>query len=583
VTGAIGFVAARSTAPAAPPPAMEFLLLPGHDRSFSSMDLPGLLPTAPQVGVSPDGRSIALVLSAADGRRQLGIRALDAGLPRMIAGTDGVSSWPFWSPDNKTVVVALDGALQKVDAATGRLERLCSLPRETAPLPFVAGSWQDDTILFSIGAAGIYRVSASGGTPEAVTVLNAARRDEYHSWPQLLPGGDGRFLVFVRTADARTTGTYAGRLGSRDLSLVLANPSRALYTPDHLLWVSDDRLMVQPIDASTLQLSGQAATILPSVYEGAGRTPAFWASETGLLVYATGGPDDRRFRWIGRDGTIEGDVGPPGLYTTFDLAPDGSRVVTEIARPGEPARSTLSTLDTVRGVLTPLTTGEQNDSDPRFGPGGDVVFARNAGATPGLLRSNPAGGPPDVVFPRGALNVVWMESWSRDGRQIVFRSGANRDAMLIAPGGAEPRPVTQSPANVEQVQLSPDGRWIAYNSAESGRSEVYVAPVPYNGKRWQLSNAGGVQPTWKADGREVYYLSPEGGLNAVEVHAAADRMDSSRPRRLFRTPLPVISTVIEQYRPTADGQRFLFCVPVTAVRTEPLRVVLNWPAKLTAH
>jgi Tol biopolymer transport system component len=581
-TGAIGYVAARSTAPSAPPPAMEFLLVPGGDRSFASMDLPGLLPTAPQVGVSPDGQSIALVLSPADGRRTLGIRALDAGLPRTIAGTDGVSSWPFWSPDSRTVVVAIGRTLQKVDAATGRLERLCSLPHEAPPTPFVTGSWQaDDTILFSIGAAGIYRVPAGGGTPEAVTALDAKRRDEYHSWPQLLP--DGRFLVFVRTGDTATTGTYSGRLGSRDLSLVLANPSRALYTPDHLLWVTDDRLMVQPIDAATLQRSGHATTIVPSVYEGAGRTPAFWASQTGLLVYAPGGPDDRRFRWIGRDGSVQGDVGPPGLYVTFDLTPDGSRVVTEVAQPGEPARSTLSTLDTVRGVLTPLTTGEQNDSDPRFGPGGDVVFARNSGSAPGLLRSNPAGGPPEVVVPRGELNVVWMEAWSHDGRSLVYRSGASRDAMLVTPGGAAPQAVTQSPANIEQVQLSPDGRWIAYNSAESGRSEVYVSPVPYDGKRWQLSNAGGVQATWKADGREVYYLSPEGALNAVEIHAAADRVDASAPRRLFRTPLPVVSTVIEQYRPTADGQRFLFCLPVTAVRTEPLRVILNWPAELTTH
>jgi Tol biopolymer transport system component len=579
VTGAIGFVAARSTAPSALLPAMEFLLVPGGDDTFASMDLPGLEATAPQVGVSPDSRSIALVLTAPDGRRFLGIRALDAGLPRAIAGTDGVSSWPFWSPDGRTVVVAIDQTLQKVDAATGRLERLCSLPREAPPTPFVTGSWQDgDTILFSVGAAGIYKVAAEGGKPEAVTTLDTTRRDEYHSWPQLLP--DGRFLVFVRTGDARTTGTYAGRLGSRDLALVLANASRAVYALGHLLWVSDHRLLAQPIDATSLHPSGQAATIVPSVYEGAGRTAAFWASGSGMLVYAPGGSNERHFRWFGRDGTVHGDVGPPGLYVTFDLTPDGTRVVTEIARTGEPARSTLSMLDTVRGVLTPLTTGEQNDSDPRFGPGGQVLFARNSGAAPGILRSDPAGGRLETVFPRGTLNVVWMEAWSRDGAHVVFRSGGSRDAMLSS-GRGEPQPVTHSPANVEQVQFSPDGRWIAYNSAESGRSEVYVSPVPFDGKRWQLSSAGGAQPTWKADGREVYYLSPEGSLNAVEIRAAADRVDASPPRRLFRTTLPVISTVIEQYRPTADGQRFLFCLPVTAVRTEPLRVLLNWPAKLS--
>jgi Tol biopolymer transport system component len=362
---------------------------------------------------------------------------------------------------------------------------------------------------------------------------------------------------------------------------VLANPSRALYTSGRLLWVMDDRLVSQPLDGSSLRLSGDSETVAPSVYQGAGRTPAFWASDTGTLVYAAGGRPERQFRWIDRTGSPTGDVGPPGLYITFDLSPDGSRVVTEIARPGTTPRSTLATIDATRGVLTPLTSGEVNDSDPRFGPGGDVVFARNSGETPGILRSDPAGGAPTLLFPRGTFPVLWMEAWSRDGKSLVYRSRADRDAWQTSTSAPAPQRLTQASEPVEQVQLSPTGRWMIYNSAESGRFEVYVSPVPHDGRRWQVSTNGGVQATWRADGRELYYLGLDGALYAVDFQEERGQAGLTSPRRLFRSPLPALSGVIEQYRPAADGQRFLFCLPLTSVQDEPLRVVLNWPARLS--
>ena len=579
----------------------EFLVpTPLAESVFAPMGLPGLVPTAPQVGVSPDGRSMAFVASSGDGGRTLWVRSLDSGTPRAIDGTSGVNSWPFWSSDSRFVIVAIDRSLRRIDAVTGASERLCALPPETPPAPFVTGSWRTagtvDTILFSIGgAAGIYRVPAAGGEPRAITKLDAKRGDNYHSWPQLLD--DGRFLTFVRTNDPKTTGTYVGRAddpasasasGSAPaLTLVQANPSRAVLASGHLLWVDDDRLMAQPIDASSLRLTGQPVAVAPSVFLGNGRTSAFWVSDNGMLVYAAGGSAGRQFRWLDRAGKVLGDVGPPGQYASFDLSPDGGRLVTEILKPGSsgsPWRSTLSTLDTQRGVLTPLTSGERNDTDPRFGPNGDVVFARNSGEPTGIVRSDPAGGQPSLLFSRGKLPVLWMEAWSRDGRALVYRSGADPDAWQVpsAPDPlAAPQRLTRASGSIEQVQLSPDNRWIAYNAEESGRYEVYVSPVPYNGKRWQVSTEGGVQATWKADGRELYYLGLDGALYVVDVRAGADRIDLTAPRRLFRSGVPVISAVVEQYRPTADGERFLFCLPLTSVQRDPLRVLLNWPARLS--
>ena len=576
----------RSHRPTATGSVIEFLLPPpGKDLTFSPAPLPGLAPTSPQVGISPDGKSIAFVATSPDGQRQLWIRSLDSSIPRAIPQTQGVNAWPFWSPNSRSVVVAFARALQKVDVASGAIERICPLPDEAPAVPFVTGSWGDDgTILFSIGGpTGIYRVAATGGSREAVTTLEPRRRDNYHSWPQLLPGRGGRFLVFVRTDDGATTGVYAGRLRSRELSLVVTNTSAGVYASGHLLRATEDRILAQPFDPSSLRLSEQPVTLVPSIYVGAGRTASFWASTSGNLVYAMGGKPERQFKWLDAAGAPLGDVGLPALYVTFDLSPDGTRLVTEVSKPGATPRSTLSTIDTVRGVVTPLTLGEVNDSDPRFGPHGDIVFARNSGNAPGVYRTDPAGGAPSLMFARGKLPVLWMESWAHDGSSVVYRSGADPDAWQVMKGASEPKRLTQTRDSVDQVQLSPDHRWVVYNTQESGQYEVYVAPVPPTGERWQISVNGGVQGTWRGDGHALYYLGLDSGLYVVDVAAAATRFAPSKPRLLFRTGVPVISPYVEQYRPTADGRRFLFCLPLTSVEREPLRVLLNWPAKLASQ
>jgi Tol biopolymer transport system component len=264
------------------------------------------------------------------------------------------------------------------------------------------------------------------------------------------------------------------------------------------------------------------------------------------------------------------------MYISFDLAPDDSRIVAEIARPGATYRSTLSTLDTSSGVVTPLTLGDVNDSDPRFTPTGDVVFARNSAPAPGIYQTDPAGGHQTRLFDRGTLPVLWLEAFARDGRALVYRSGADPNAWQLPLGARDARRLTQTREPVDQVQLSPDGGWILYNTQESGQVEVYLARVPPNGERWQVSLEGGVQGTWRPDGRGVYYLGVDGGMYSVDLTPKGDRVELSRPTLLFRTPVPVISSYVEQYRVTRDGSRFLFCLPLTSVQREPLRVMMNW-------
>jgi len=587
VTAAVGFLVLTAAAGAwvaatrlrpTQASAIEFLIPPpAGDVTFAANPLPGLDPTAPLVSVSPDGRTIAFVANDAAASRKLWLRSLDSGVPRSVDGTDGASSWPFWSPDSRFLAYAAKGALWKLDLAGKSIERLCNLPELGAVVPFVTGTWNDGVIVFSIGPAGLYRVPATGGRAAPLTVLDKERRDNYHSWPQLLSGG--RLLAFVRTDDVKTTGLYHGSLDANGLTVVMATSSRAVLADGHLLWTIEDRLVAQPFDAAAMTLSGAPATVVPTVFQGAGRTPAFWASDGGTLVYAAGDSGSRRrFRWMSRAGVALGDVGNPGNYASFDLSPDGSQVVVEVRRDGAEPRSTLALLDTSRMVMTSLTTGDLSDTDPRFGPDGDIAFARNSGDKPGVVRVTGAGAQPTVTHPRGRAPVIWLEDWAARTGGTIYRTALDPDGWQDTGDGAARR-LTRTREPVEQIQLSPDARWIAYNNADSGRPEVYASHTG-GGERWQISNAGGVQAVWRGDGRELYYLGLDGGIYAVAIGSKGDVLEPSRPELLFRSRLPVISAVVEQYRVTGDGSRFLFCLPLTSVQEEPLRVVLNWKERL---
>ncbi len=366
-----------------PPDPIEFVVPPpAADVSFAPMPLPGLTSTAPQVGIAPDGRTIAFIASQPGGLRKLWLRPLDSSTARAVDGTDGATSWPFWSPDSRYIVFNANRVLWKVDTSTSVLERLCKLPDEAPPVPFVTGAWGNDVVVFSIGPGGLYRVPATGGEAQKLTTISAERRENYHSWPQLLPGG--RLLLFVRTEDARTTGLYAASLDSPAISQVMATSSRAIFASGSLLWTIDDRLVAQPFDPSALRLSGQPVTLVPSVFQGAGRTSSFWASSPGTaLVYASGGSAERQFKWFSRTGEPLEDLGAPGDYASFALSRDGTQIVAEVRREGAKPRSTLVVLGTSRTAASTLTAGELNDTDPRIGPDGDVAFAQEHGRRDG--------------------------------------------------------------------------------------------------------------------------------------------------------------------------------------------------------
>ena len=227
-------------------------------------------------------------------------------------------------------------------------------------------------------------------------------------------------------------------LAAPEGTLVVSSAGRGVYAAGELLWTIEDRLVAQPFAPTSGRLEGESRTLVPAVYQGAGRTPAFWASDS-ALVYAVAGSRERQFRWFDRAGTALQTAGPPGLYGGFDLSPDGSRVVIEVLKDGPAVRSTISSLDTSSGVFTPITSGDLNDNDPRFGPGGEIAFARNTSDPPGIVRVDSTGAHPTVLLPRDKLPVVWLEDWAAKWRvtRLSFVRGRGRVGVAIRVAGTQ--------------------------------------------------------------------------------------------------------------------------------------------------
>ena len=353
-------------------------------------------------------------------------------------------------------------------------------------------------------------------------------------------------------------------------------------------------IVAQPFDLHRLELSGDVVPLVSSpdywptpVHGGDaffqkwyGTWPSFSTSDTGVLTYAIAEHPELQFQWTRKTGEPLQLVGEPGPYMSFDLAPDDTRLV--FSR-GELGDASLWMLDLVRGVTSRLTFGANASYyDPRWASGGQWLAANRPTPPPtAILKILPDGRESVISTTRGEACV--LDDVSEDGRFLLCRSRGARDLVAISVGDRhEPMLLRKSPAGYfDQAQFSPDGRWIVYNGDESGRQEVYLMAFPSTGERWQVSVGGGVQPAWRQDGRELYYLGLDGVLKAVALESG-DRPQFSVPNRLFDTGLAAPSPWIEQYAVSADGQRVLLLKPVGDRVRNSVGVILNWPALLQA-
>jgi len=537
--------------------------------------------TAPtSLAISPDGQKVVFVTTS-EGRSRLWLRSLNSVSARALAGTD-LASYPFWSPDSRSVGFFADGRLKRIDIDGELVQALATAAAGRG------GTWnRDDVILFAANATSpIFRISATGGEPIAVTRPEA--QSTGHRFPQFLP--DGRhFLYYFLGATPETRGVYISQLEGSETRRLLDADAPAVYdSSGHLLFVRQGTLFAQRFDPDRLTLTGTASSLDEQVMFDAGlNLAALSTSAAGPIVYRAGsaGGIRRQLIWFDRSGKNVGRVGDAdsaGLGNPSH-SPDGQRVALQRTVNGN---QDLWLLEVARGVLTRFTFDAANDANPTWSPDGRrIVFASNRKGAYDLYQKPATGAGSEELLLTTPQNKV-VADWSRDGRFLLYRSPDPKTSYdiwaLPLDGARKPFPVVQTNFEERDGQFSPDGKWIAYQSNESGRFEIYVQPFPGPGGKWQISTNGGAQVRWRGDGKEVFYIALDDRLMAAPIRLAPDgqAVEAGTPVPLFTTRAggAVQFPFTQQYLVSPDGQRFLMNT-VTEEATSPITVLLNWKAE----
>jgi Tol biopolymer transport system component len=533
--------------------------------------------------ITPDGSRVIYV---GDGGRQLFVRALDKLEPESLVNGATLRS-PFVSPDGRWVGFQEDlASLKKVPIAGGpaiAVAQIDGILRGAAWLP-------DNTIVFATNRSpGLQRVSADGGKLTTLTKPDDAGNEFAHYWPQLLP--DGSALLY--TALARTGGLAEAKVRLLDLQTnrsidVLDGASNALYVSSgHLAYVAGATLWAVPFDLDRRAPFGMAVALSNQVVTTPNGAGLFAASTTGTLVYAHAigfDPLTRTLNWIDRQGRVEMIPAPPQAYAQPRLSHDSTRVVAANVRDPE---VNLWVWDLARRILTRITTDAALDVQPTWTPDDKwIVFASNrGGGAQSLWRqaSNGTGNPErltQAAFVHGAPAVT------PDGRHVLFSeltSGNGADTMELTLATKQVTPILHDERFREMLaEVSPNGRWLAYNSDRSGHMEVYVQRYPItDGERWQVSTAGGENPAWARDGRELFYMTPDNALMSVSVQPAGPAWRTGQPVKVLEPGQWSRSRNGRHYDPAPDGQRFLVLgLPTPAPNPPRLVVVQHWVEEL---
>jgi Tol biopolymer transport system component/tRNA A-37 threonylcarbamoyl transferase component Bud32 len=530
--------------------------------------------------ISPDGRWIVFNAET-DGPDLLYLRAIDSLEPRALAGTDG-AVFPFWSPDSHSVAFFAKDRLRRLDIATGSIQTICDAPQPRG------GCWgADGTILLTPDlGTGLFRVPAAGGSPVPVTSLDPSLGETSHRFPQFLP--DGRhFLYYARTSGMEREWIYSASLDSKDRRRLLQAASSVVYTPDgYLLFVREGNLLAQRFDAARLKLAGEPVSVAESMnYLGssvADGYAAYSAARGGILTFRGNDAATIQLAWFDRSGKLLAKVGPESGWEDPALSRDGKRVVVEKSDPRSPQDGVnLWAVDLSRGTLSRLTFGNGVSIWGVWSPdGSEIAFARQKSRGWDLYRTSTTGASPEARILSSDVGA-WPDDWSRDGAYLLYEADGpgTRNDLWVLPmkGGGKAFPYIQAPFDQGHAQFSPDGRFIAYASNESGRYEVYVQTFPKLTGKWQISTGGGDQPCWRADGRELFYMRLDRTLMSVDVKTAAG-FEAALPVALFeaKAQTVAIGSSRDHYLVSDDGQRFLVDTIVDGVNHSPIQMVLNW-------
>ena len=520
------------------------------------------------------GRRRVAFVATRGGITEIWVREFDSLVPRSIPGTEE-AAYPFWLPDGRSIGFFTPGFLKRIDLQGGPARVLATVPDGRG------GAWNTDgTILFSPHTqAGLSRVPASGGEVTPVTRLDSAAHQVSHRWPQFL--ADSRhFIYFVQSTAPTHQGIYLGALGTETAILLTTSELSAAVASDHLLYVLDDALVARQLDTEKGQLLGEPVPVVERVSGSSSFYAAFSVAQTGLIAYSSSS-DISELVWFERNGRRGNTIGAPAEYVDFRLSPDARQLAVAEVDPRRP-RPDIRVMDLVRGAKQRLTAHNATDASPVWSRDGTrMVFRSNRrGAHDLFLRASQAVGE-DSLLIESAVGK-YPTDWTPDGKAIIYHSsaaGTGSDIWLLPVGGGSPVPLVQTPFTELHGHMSPDSRWIAYSSLETGAPEVYLRSVGTPALRWQVSTSGGSDPRWRRDGRELFFLSTDGWLMSVPV-GSSDSPVSSAPQRLLQTPAANIGvgspSLYSNYDVTADGKRFVVKIPVSDPGSQAIHVFSDW-------
>ncbi len=529
------------------------------------------------LAVSPDGRRIAFIARNRQGHALIWIRALDAPAAAPLVGTDRASS-PFWSPDSRFLGFFADGKLKRIEVAGGPPTVVCDVNGGAG------GTWnRDGIIVFAAIQSPLQKVHASGGIPAPALFLQEA--ETAHTRPVFLP--DGRHFLF-RALESTTAGGQGRKIYLASLDsgtrteLLLSDSTNVSYSQQHLLFLRGTTLMAQAFDPDRLALTGEPVPIADEIQTlGSPQSGVFSVSQNGVLAYQTGSATHRgQPAWLDRTGKSLETIGDPGIQWELSLSPDGKRAAVTIF---DQSQSTdIWLLDLTRGLRTRFTFDPGNDRGPVWAPDGSrLIFSSNRTGIYDIYQRNASGTGADELLYADRSNKEPL-SWSPDGRHVLYTGFSKGDDILVLPltGDRKPIPFAETPFSEVSGQFSPDGRWIAYASNESGRYDIYVAPFPPTGGKWMVSRSGGLVPRWRRDGAEIFYFDGA-RLIAVTVDGRTSAFEVGTARPLFEPVSPVrVGETRAFYDVSPDGQRFLINMSMSTEQTSgpPVAVVLNWTA-----
>jgi eukaryotic-like serine/threonine-protein kinase len=513
------------------------------------------------LAISPDGQRIAFV-ARDEGRSRLWLRELNAVTARPLAWTDS-AYYPFWSPDSRSIGFFADGKLKRMDIDAGSVQVLADATAGRG------GAWTTDgTILFAPQAGPIFRIPASGG--ERVQVTKRSQR-----FPLLLP--DEQHFVYYQAR-----GVYVAELDGSDPRHLVDADAMAAHTAGHLFFVRQRTLFAQALDSARLRLTGSPVALADDVaVDLTVAIAALSASAAGPIAYRTGSRGQRQLAWFDRAGQEIQRVGGADETATWGpaLSPDERRVAVTRTVDGN---EDVWLVDVGRGAIQRFTSNTAAELNPIWAPdSSQIVFRSERDTGAGLYRKGTSGAGTEELILRPELPAQPTD-WSRDGRFLLYRTQdatTRYDVWALAlDGDGKPFPVVQTTFDERDGQFSPDGKWVAYESNESGRFEIYVQPFPGPGTKWPISTSGGAQARWSRDGKELFYVALDERLMAVPVRLdpANQTVEASEPIPLFTTRLGgAVSVNRQQYAPSADGRRFLMNTLVDE-QMSPITILLNW-------